>query len=387
MRILMINYEYPPVGGGTANANYYFIKELAKYPEVVVDLMTVKPDPGIAVENYSENIHLHKIGIRKKDLHHWSGPEMLAWCLRAYRYLSRLLKTNDYDVCHCWNGWPPGFFGYLYRKKAPYVVALRGNDVPGYEKRFRFLEKVVLRNLSRTIWKHASVVTANSEELAKLAQNTLRCEIAVIPNGVDTDEFYPKKYQEIRMPLTLISTNRLGQRKGHIYLIRALRKVKGCRLILVGQGSEMEALKKESSGLDVEFRGYVEHDELNRELHRADIFISTSLVEGMSNATLEAMAAGLPIISTDVGGIGKMIDGNGVVIRKIADVDAIVEALEHYLKKPSLIPAQGRRSRVMAEGMSWGSVVERYLKEVYENGRRKALPSPDGGKEAEPLPL
>ena len=368
MRILMINYEYPPVGGGTANANYYFIKELAKYPEVFVDLVTVKPDPGIAVENFSKNIHLHKIGIRKKDLHHWTGPEMLAWCLRAYIYMKSLLKKNTYDICHCWNGWPPGFFGYLNRKKVPYVIALRGNDVPGYEQRFRFLEKIILRDLSRTIWKHASVITANSEELARLAQNTLRCEIAIIPNGVDTDEFHPKKYQEIRKPLTLISTNRLGQRKGHIYLIQALRKVKGYRLILVGQGSEMETLKRESRGLDVEFRGYVEHADLNRELHRADIYISTSLVEGMSNATLEAMAAGLPIISTNVGGIGRMIDENGVMIQKIADADAIAEALDGYLKNPLLIPRHGKRSRQLAEQMSWKSVIERYVRETYKAG-------------------
>ena len=175
------------------------------------------------------------------------------------------------------------------------------------------------------------------------------------------------------MPLTLISSNRLGQRKGHIHLIHALRKIKGYRLILVGQGSEMESLKRESEGLDVEFRGYVEHADLNRELHRADIFISTSLVEGMSNATLEAMAAGLPIISTGVGGVGKMIDGNGVVIGKIADADSIVEALDIYLKNPSLIPEHGRRSRRMAEGMSWQSVVERYLQEMYATGVKAPL--------------
>lgn len=361
----MINYEYPPVGGGTANANYYFIKELANYSEVIVDLITAKPNPGTLIEKFSENIHLHKIGIHKKDLHHWTGFEMLEWCIRAYFYIKNLLKNNIYDICHCWNGWPPGFFGYLYRKKVPYVIALRGNDVPGYEVRFRLLEKIILKDLSRAIWKNSSTITANSEELAKLAQNTLRCKIEIIPNGVDTDDFYPKKYDKIRMPLTLISTNRLGQRKGHIYLIQALRKIKGYRLILVGQGSEMDNLERESRGLDVEFRGYVGHSDLTRELHRADIYISTSLVEGMSNATLEAMAAGLPIISTNVGGIGKMIDGNGVVIKKIADADTIVEALDYYLKNPLLIEQHGKRSRQMAEGMNWKSVVERYVKEIY----------------------
>ena len=76
-----------------------------------------------------------------------------------------------------------------------------------------------------------------------------------------------------------------------------------------------------------------------------------------------------------MGGVGKMIDGNGVVIGKIADADSIVEALDIYLKNPSLIPEHGRRSRRMAEGMNWQSVVERYLQEVYAAGV-KAPPSP-----------
>jgi glycosyltransferase involved in cell wall biosynthesis len=66
-----------------------------------------------------------------------------------------------------------------------------------------------------------------------------------------------------------------------------------------------------------------------------------------------------------------MIDGNGVVIQKIADADAIAEALDDYLKNPLLIPQHGKRSRRLAEEMSWKSVVERYRREAYKAGSER----------------
>jgi glycosyltransferase involved in cell wall biosynthesis len=65
-----------------------------------------------------------------------------------------------------------------------------------------------------------------------------------------------------------------------------------------------------------------------------------------------------------------MIDGNGVVINKTADVDMIVEALNFYINNTEVIPHHGKRSRQIAEKMSWKSVVERYVKEVYTAGYR-----------------
>lgn len=431
----MINFEFPPIGGGTANANYYFLKELKKNKKIRVDLVTstdknsTDKKTNTEITKFSSNITIYKIGIKKQDLHHWKASEMLIWCVKAYFLIKKLIslssKSSDpYDLMHCWNAWPPGFFGYWFRKKIPYIIALRGHDVPGYEIRFEKLEKFFLKSLSRKIWKNAKKVTANSEQLIELAHKTLNLPILMIPNGIDTKEFKPnlkiKKGSRINQSnnnnnyesnnesytnqiennqssiilaskgsrlsvnntsnssnkLTLISTGRLGQRKGYIYLIKALQKLKQInkkeffKLILIGKGIEEEKLKQESKGLDIEFLGFISHDKLPKYLNKADVYISSSLVEGMSNSILEAMACGLPIITTDVGGTKELIkekgdQQNGVIIEKTADIDSIIEALIHYLENPNLIKVHGLNSRKIAEQMSWKNTVQRYLGEVY----------------------
>jgi len=363
-KILMINYEFPPIGGGTANANYYFLKELSKIKDISVDLVTSTCGNRNLIEKFSDNINIHKIGIKKKDLHHWSFTEILSWCVKAFFYLKKLIEKGSFDINHCWCGWPSGYFGYLFRNKIPYIVALRGHDVPGYEVRYEKIEKLFIRDLSRKIWRNAKKLTANSSELAALSQNTLKTNIEIIYNGIDTDEFKPIPRNECEK-IILISTGRLGQRKGHIYLLKALRKYEEFKLIIVGQGAEFETLKKESEGLDVEFRGYIEHKKLPAILNEADAYISTSLVEGMSNSIMEAMACGLPIISTNVGGAKELINGNGYVIDKTADVESIEKAFDFYKNNKAFLASQGRKSREIAERFSWANVAKQYIEKIY----------------------
>jgi L-malate glycosyltransferase len=364
MKILMLNFEFPPIGGGSGNANKYLLKELSQYSAFKIDLITSKLGKGNLIESFSKNTTIHKIGLHKKELHHWKASEMAEWCIKSFFYIKKILKKEHYDLCFCWNGWPPGYLGYLFRKKVPYLIALRGHDVPGYEKRFKNLEKIFLKRLSKKIWENAKIVTSNSEQLRELARNTSEVPIKIIYNGVDTQEFKPKS-KKIGKKIVLISTGRLGQRKGHIYLIRALRKIQGFKLILVGDGVEREKLERESQGLDVEFVGSVKHEDLPKYLQKADAYISPALVEGMSNSTLEAMACGLPIITTIVGGTKELIKGNGTIIKKTEDVSSIVEALKVYKNNLSLLKKQGKESRKIAEKMSWKKVAEKYV-EVME---------------------
>ena len=136
------------------------------------------------------------------------------------------------------------------------------------------------------------------------------------------------------------------------------------RVVLINN-SIFETLKKESEGLDVEFRGYIEHKKLPAILNESDAYISTSLVEGMSNSIMEAMACGLPIISTNVGGAKELINGNGYVIDKIADVESIEKAFDFYRNNKAFLASQGRKSREIAERFSWANVVKQYIEKMY----------------------
>ena len=80
----MLNYEFPPIGGGAGNAHLYLLKEYARYSDFLkIDVLTSAPQPGFTVESFAENITIYKIGLHKKKLHYWRKIEVLEWLFKA----------------------------------------------------------------------------------------------------------------------------------------------------------------------------------------------------------------------------------------------------------------------------------------------------------------
>ena len=354
MRILMLNYEFPPLGGGAGNANHYLLKELSKVEGLQIDLVTSSAG-DYSVEKFSSDITIYKLDVSKKDVHFWRQKEIVSWLFKAYSLSRKLVSRNEYDYCHCWFGFPCGLVGMLLG--IPYLVALRGSDVPGYNKRFGF-QYVFLKPLIKRIWSKADKVVANSDDLKDLAHLTSDVKIDVIPNGVDVSEF---KAVGGAFKGKLVSTGRLIPRKGYKYLIEALSKVDGFELTLIGEGNQTDELKALASELDVKvnFIGYVEHSLIADEYRKADVFVMLSLNEGLSNSLLEAMSCGLPVIVTDTGGVKDIVDGNGIVVEKESSL-SIVDALKKL--DTENVEKMGVQSRKIAEKMSWGAVADKYLR-------------------------
>ena len=192
MKILMLNYEFPPIGGGAGNACYYMLKEFAKMKDIEIDLIT-SSDGKYKEEKFSRNIRIFKLDVDKKGIHYWKMAEIVRWTRKAYKLSKKLVQENNYDACHCWFGWPSGWIGYKLRKKVPYIVALRGSDVPGYNPRLKFLDNILFSSISKKVWENARKVITNSSGLKELALKTKPDQhIDIIYNGVDTDEFKPK---------------------------------------------------------------------------------------------------------------------------------------------------------------------------------------------------
>lgn len=363
MKILMLNYEFPPLGGGAGNATYYLLKEFSRCPDLEIDLVTSSAD-AFRIERFSGNIKVHFLDINKngRDLHYQANRDLFVYAWKAYRYARKLLKPEKYHLCHAFFGIP---CGYLAMKLGlPYIVSLRGSDVPFYNRRFYWLDKLVFKRLSKRIWRKAQKVVANSEGLTELA--LAACpgqEISVICNGVDLEDFCPCNTNSKRASgkVKLISVGRLIERKGYRYLIEALKNINNVELILIGEGNlkgELEELAREHQ-VQVKFLGNVSHDRIPEHLRMADLLVLPSLNEGMSNALLEAMACGLPVIATDTGGSRELIKGNGFIIKK-GDIPDLTKAIEKFIKNPELLGAMGKISRQLAETMSWEEVAAAY---------------------------
>jgi glycosyltransferase involved in cell wall biosynthesis len=255
--------------------------------------------------------------------------------------------------------------GYLWRGRLPYLVALRGSDVPGYNPRLRWLDPLAFRPLSRVVWRSATVITCVSQSLAALAERTdPRIVPQVIGNGVDSAQFQPG---EKPAQFTILYVGRLIPRKGVEFLIRAVADLHDaggdCRLVLAGGGPERPTLERfcRQRGIAsrVEFRGDVRHDELPALYARSSLFVMPAVREAMSNAVLEAMASGLPVIMTRAGG-SHCIDGNGLIVDS-QDSKQLEAAIARYMNDADLVRRHGERSRELAERLTWPDVACAYL--------------------------
>lgn len=364
-RILLLNYEFPPLGGGAANATYYLLREFSHYPELKIDLVTSSTDK-FHIENFSNQITIHYLDIGKNEnIHYQSNRDLLKYSYKAYQYCLKLKQKNKFDLIHAFFGIPCGYIAM--KLKIPYIVSLRGSDVPFYNKRFYWLDKFIFQHLSKKIWRKANAVVANSQGLKNLAlESAPKQKIDVIYNGVDTNEFAPIENKPKNDKLILISTGRLIARKGYNFLIEAIANLLQVELWLIGEGNLKNELELQAKTLNaqIKFLGKKEHHEIPKYLKQADIFVLPSLNEGMSNSILEAMACGLPIIATDTGGSAELIQGNGIIVEK-SNVQDLKNAINHYINQPTLLMQHADKSLELAKKMNWSSIAQEYVKQKY----------------------
>lgn len=369
IKILWLNYEFPPLGGGAGNATYYMFKEFSKYRDITIDLVTSSTG-GFRIESFSSNIKIHYLNIGKKgNLHYQTNKDLLTYSFKAYIYAKKLIKKNNYNLVQAFFGIPCGFIAMLLG--IPYFVSLRGSDVPYYNSRFKFLDKIIFSRLSKHIWKNAEKVIALSNDLKLLAQKTSPSQsMEVIYNGVNIHEFKPenKKYEN---EINILFVGRLIERKGLIYLLEAFKAIslqyENVSLNIVGDGplrGKYEYFVIEN-GLEnkVRFLGRVEHNEINTVYSKSDIFVLPSLNEALGNVTHEALASGLPIITTNTGA-SELIEDNGIIVDKKSS-KAIEEALIKLINDKQKREYMSKCSRTIAESMSWEKTTLKYY-ELYK---------------------
>lgn len=374
LKILMLNYEFPPLGGGAGNATYYILKKFAKLDNICVDLITSSTDK-FEYQKFSQNINIYKLDIGKRgNIHYQSNKDIMIYTIKSYFFTRKLLHQKKYNLVHTFFAVPCGFIGYLFKKKIPYIISVRGSDVPGYNARFSGLYKI-LSLLIKKVSKNSKAVIANSQDLKKLALKTLpNQKIDIIYNGIDTGEFKPRNKKNSNNSFNVLCVSRLIERKGIKYLILALPEVikkyqdLNLKLTIIGEGNlkkDLENLVKDKNlSKFVDFKGLIEHSQLPLYYNQADIFVLPSLNEGMSNAVLEAISSGLPIITTDTGGTLELVKDNGFVVPK-ENSKAIAEAVGKLIKDKDLRLEMGGRSREIAERFEWGKIKEQYL-EIYK---------------------
>jgi glycosyltransferase involved in cell wall biosynthesis len=382
LRILLLNYEYPPLGGGAGIASAALAQRLAQRG-VVVDVVTSRPArardlerrEGLSCVSIAPNLTLFRVWSRRRGIHQAGFFGAASYLCSAVPVARRLLRARRYDIVHIYFSLPTGaLIPALPLGDMPVVVSLRGSDVPGYDERNAklVLAHCALRPLTRWIWRRASRVVPVCDSLGVLARETApSLEYSVIGNGVDLDLFRPGTRDSARAssPVLCLAIARLIERKGVSDLLRAWSLLPRGRyaLEIAGEGPASDALRALAKELgidaDVRFSGSLAREKIAARCQQSDMFVLAPHEEAFGNVFAEAIAAGLPVIGSNIGAIPDLVQHgeNGILVPP-GDAGAIALAVRELGDDPARRTEMGTRNRARAESMlSWDSAADRYL--------------------------
>ena len=371
MKLLLLNYEYPPLGGGAGTATQIISRQLAKMGHRV-DIITSNTRFSFNYV-YDNGVNVYFVPSLRKGIHNCGLRGAFTYLFFAYFKLLKLVRHNKYDLIHYFFSLPTAFLSIIPGKhtKLPYIVSLRGSDVPNYDiynKKLQLLHKLFLP-LTKFIWKHAkaTIAVTNSLKQTALLINPKQ-SIYVIPNGINTNIFSPNSIEQRNdHEFRLITVSRLIERKGIQYILNALAEIEddSIQLMIIGEGDYENELKILCGNLklnnQVTFIGYRERRTIPSYFAQSDVFILPSLAEAFGNVIAEAMACGLPIIGADEGGIPDLVDKENGVLVKPGNVEQIKSAIIFMKNNKNLRIEMGKNNAAkMEQNYRWERVALSY---------------------------
>jgi len=314
-------------------------------------------------------IPTHPIPIAKKSI-------------RGLASLMALIRNNEFDIINTHSSsdtWLSALSIRLIRKRIPLI-------------RTRHVSSPIPNNFaSRWVYQKASdfiITTGDSLRKSLIRQfGILEDHIQSIPTGVDLTRFKPSgdkrssqeklNFDPKKTNLVIVAT--LRSWKGHAYLIEAVEKIKNndIHLYIVGDGPQRENLENvvDSRGLGKNITLTGQQDDVSKWLQASDIFVLPSYAnEGVPQALIQAMACGLPVITTNIGAITELVHDqeHGIVIQP-SNAEAIKNAILKLINTPNLMKQYGqagfeRVTREFSDQRMLDST-ERVLKKVAARGR------------------
>ena len=372
MRVLLVNYELPPIGAGAGNATAQIARHLAAAGDDIVVLTS--SFGGLPRRESRDGYAICRVPVVRRKVDRCSPAEMLTFVLGGLPSAFRLAADWRPRIACAFFGLPSGPLTLALERVfgVPYLVSLRGGDVPGFLSRDLAAFHRLTRSTILTIWRHSRGLIANSAGLAALARKAWpAAPVDVVPNGVDIDCFGPPT-DRVRpsRPLRVLCVGRLVRQKGFEFVIDAVSRASAPSVLrIVGDGPLRARLTAQADALGsrVEFTGWVDRAALPAHYQWADVLCLPSFEEGMPNVVLEGMAAGLPTIASDVYGMRELVrpDQTGFLLPP-GDAQPVADALEHLAVEPDVVRRMGERARAVAAGHAWSAVAAEYRRLLVE---------------------
>ena len=318
MKILVLCYEYPPVGGGGGRVAASVAEGLVQSEhEVCVISAGLRHLPRDIVVNGVRVIRPESFRKREDTC---SVPEMALYLLTAFFSAWKICRSWKPDVIHAHFVVPTGALAFAlhFLTRIPYVLTAHLGDVPGgvpeqTDSLFRVLGPFI-----QPIWKKAESVTAVSGFVGDLAAKNCGVRAKVILNGVPM--IAAPVVVKAGNPPRILMLGRLSVQKNPLLAVRALAQIQDLpwHFEVIGEGPLGASMKElvHSCGLAdrVTFSGWLAAEGVSKRLDLADVLLMTSTSEGLPMAGIEALKYGLAIVGSRIGGLSDVIehDVNGL---------------------------------------------------------------------------
>lgn len=363
--ILAPSAYYPHVGG---------IEELTRQLALTFDsrghdvsVLTNRWPEGVERHETLDGVQVTRLRFPLPAANVGSAARFVAAAPSSAAALLRYVRRQRPDVLHVIGAGPQAMYiGALSRWLGTRIVFTAQGELT-FDPREVFRHSVILRVGLRRVVQVADAVTACStyvaDELVKVAAP--RNAPVIIPNGVDPIEFASVTRSED--PTSILSVGRLVPQKGFDIVIRAFAqaKLQNRKLVIAGAGPERDSLIDLTRALQiderVEFVGAADRTLLSKLLANARIFVLASRAEPFGIALLEAMAAGVPVVATDAGGVVDFAhDRENALLVAVDDPHALRNAMEELDHDESLQARLSSSGRDTADGLSWREISLRY---------------------------
>jgi N-acetyl-alpha-D-glucosaminyl L-malate synthase BshA len=373
MRILIINYEFPPLGGGGGVASYQIAKGLVARGHEVDVLTTGRRN--LPSSEVVDGLGVYRVPVAgRTELATATLLSMLSFFPAGVVKGCQILRKKRYDILNTHFAIPSGPTGVALSRlfNTPLVLTIIGGDIYDPTKKLSPSNNRLLHTVVRCVLDSSSEIIAISQDIQRRARELYHCqkEIQVIHYGLSPVKFESKSRAQLGIPeenVVLISIGRLIRRKALDVLLLAVSKLEDqkFRLLIIGEGPEEPHLRvlAERLGLSslVDFLGAVWGERKFQYLAASDIFVLPSVHEGFGLVFLEAMYCGLPVIASSSGGQTDFLrEGETGFLIPVGDVDALAERILRLARDRALRQRISEFNQQHAERFQIADVARRY---------------------------
>lgn len=373
-RILIFSTAYFPLTGGAEVA----VKEITqRLPDWQFDMITAKIRPNLARFEKIGNVSVYRAGLNLGGLDKFLLP--VFGLIKAIKLNRKRNYQIIWSIMASQAGIAATFFK-LSKKGKKLLLTIQEGDPEEHLERYvfgiKFLYKILIKPWHLLPFKNADAITVISNDLKKRAlKHNAKVPIKIIPNGVDLDLFRPKRKEEksgiVSGKKIILTNSRLVKKNAVDDLIKAGQYLDfPFKMLIIDIGPEEKKLRSLVTKLNLEdkvkFLGHMTHKEIVKYHYLADVFVRPSLSEGLGNVFLEAMATGLPIIGTPVGGIPDfLIDRETGLFCQVGNPKSIAQKIKEVLGNDSLRENLIKNGlELVREKYNWNSIASR-MEQIY----------------------